>query len=427
MARTPRYSNTRTAAADILIRWRREGRLPEVDPNYSSQDAAFILKLTLGCVRRDRTLHWIISEVTRERPPPIVRTVLAVGLFQLLFTDDVPEHAAIHETVSAMRDLSNGDQTVGLVNAILRRVQRESRWWKLRIDEQNANIRYSHPDLLLKRWRHAFGIKSMRLIAEWNNRPAETFARVLTSRCSPRELESVWTEAEIRFESLGRKHPGYYRIGYGQPVFTLPGYAEGWFQVQDPATQAALDLLELRPDMTFLDACAAPGGKTLAAADRILNAAHIVAVEKDERRITRMRENFERVGFPDIPIHAADFMQWEPQGTPETFDRILIDAPCSNTGVIRRKPEIRYRFSLEDLERFTDQQARMLDHASKFLAPGGRLVYSTCSLEEEENEKLVSRWVAKNPGWVLARAEKRTPFHDQTDGAYAAQLRLREG
>lgn len=425
MPRTLRHTNTRTAAADILIRWRRDGRLPEVGPNYSTQDAAFILKLTLGCVRHDRTLHWIIAEVTRDRPTPIVRVVLAIGLFQLLFTDDVPEHAAINETVSAMRDLSPGDQTVGLVNAILRRVQRERRWWKLQIDEKSAGIRYSHPDLLLTRWRYAFGIKSMRQIAEWNNQPAETFARVLTSRCSPHELESVWTDAEIRFEPLGRKHPGYYRIGYGQPVFALPGYAEGWFQIQDPATQAAIDLLELGPSMTFLDTCAAPGGKTLAAADRIQDESKIVAVEKDPRRIARMKENFERVGFPEIPIHTTDFMEWKPLHCPEKFDRILIDAPCSNTGVIRRKPEIRYRFSLADLERFTDQQYQLLDHASKFLAPDGRLVYSTCSLEDEENEKLVRGWVAKHPGWVLTRAEKRTPFHDKTDGAYAAQLQFR--
>ena len=425
MQRSTHRKSPRAAAADTLLRWRRDGRLPEVDPKFDGADRALILKLTLGCVRHDRSLHWIISQVTRDRPIPPLRALLAVGIFQLLFTDDIAEHAAINETVDATRFLTDGDQAIGLINAILRRIQREKKWWLLRLEEQPAGVRYSHPDELLGRWRHAFGVKNVRLIAEWNNLPADTFARVLTSRCTPAELESLWNESDVQFEGLGRKHPGYYRLGHGQPIFSLPGYAEGWFQIQDPATQASIDLLELRPGLTFLDTCAAPGGKTLAAADRLQNASRIVAVEKNERRIVRMQENFDRIGFSDIPIHATDFLQWEPRDCPDQFDRILVDAPCSNTGVIRRKPDVRYRFSSHQLYRFAQQQYQLLDRASKFLKPDGLLVYSTCSLEDDENERLVRGWVAKNPKWTLVRAEKRTPFNDQTDGAYAAQIRQR--
>lgn len=148
----------------------------------------------------------------------------------------------------------------------------------------------------------------------------------------------------------------------------------------------------------------------------------ITALEISPQRVTRMEENFQRIRFPGMHTVTADLMAWEPPSG-QTFDRVLVDAPCSNTGVIRRKPDIRWRFSEEHLERFVDQQYRLLSRAAEFTRPDGRLVYSTCSLEEEENETLVNRWLRDHPEWRLVRSEKRNPFQTQTDGAYAAQLK----
>lgn len=419
----PQPVSSRLTAMRILQDWRRNRRIPDYAPGGFSSSDGMVMKLVYGVIRNERSLHWMLTRLVRDRPVPEVRIALQVGLYQLIYADDIPAHAAVNETVDAVRVFC-GPRATGLANGVLRGVEREISFWKMKIDEQPAGIRYSHPDELLEHWRRAFGVRNMRLLCEWNNQPASLFARVLTRRCPPAQLEKTWKKAGVDFTPLGLRAPGFFEINHGQAIRDLPGFHEGWFLIQDPATQAALDLLDLREGLSLLDACAAPGGKTQAAFDRIGPSGTIVAVERSPARTERMRSNFQRTGLDSVHSFTADFLEWTPPpSTPQTFDRVLLDAPCSNTGVIRRKPDVRWRYSGENLKHLTDLQNRLLERAASWVAPRGLLVYSTCSLEEDENECLIQHWLKNHPDWHQVQATRRTPFKDRCDGAFAAQLK----
>lgn len=384
----------------------------------STADRHLAQELAFGVVRWQAPLDWLIeqkSEGRRQRPE--VQVLLRLGLYQLFWLDRVPDHAAVFETVSLAPP-----GPARFINAVLRAYARQREATKAALDELKRTDPawgWSHPAWLVERWTAHRSETQTRRLLEWNNLPARTFARVNTLVADPAKLlerwrvEDVdydfrrydWTPENLVFEL--RAHP---------PLNRLETFQKGWFYVQDPSTLLAPHLLDPQPGERILDLCAAPGGKTTRLAQMVENNLHLVAVEPSAHRRRRLVENCERLGAECTAVASlaeAPFRE---------FDRILVDAPCSNTGVIRRRLDLRWRLRPEEITRLCRTQRELLEQAAPVLRPGGWLVYSTCSLEPEENHGVVVDFLGAHPEFTLITERELFPPESQTDGAYVAVL-----
>lgn len=419
-----RKESSRVVAARIIHRWMEKGDFPDRQLADVKQDRAFVTELVYGVVRRKLTLEYIEQKYINRRPEDFILAALHVGVYQLLFMDHVEEYAAINESVGVIKASRHRDSSraAGMVNAVLRNVQDEKEQLLKNLERQDDDIRTSHPEPLVYRWRKQYGERDTRQLCEWNNIPPETIIRVETTKVTPsnflKELELAGIQAE--------KHPfqcleTFVTLPRGVPVFKVPGYDQGWFTVQDPATSASVELLDPMPGESVLDACAAPGGKTAMIAGLMEGEGELVAMDVHDDRLDTLRDTVKRTGWDFIEIVKGDAVQGFPNSG-KLFDAILLDVPCMNTGVLRRRADARWRFTRDRIEMLKKTQWKILTEMSKSVKPGGRLVYSTCSLEQEENEELVGRWVREHKGWRLVKAKRLFPPKSGTDGAYAALL-----
>jgi 16S rRNA (cytosine967-C5)-methyltransferase len=337
---------------------------------------------------------------------------------------EVESYAAINETVEAAKRHAGGLGAAKMINAVLRRAQREREQILRDLEQQPPHIRLSHPLLLMERWARQYGEADALKLAEWNNLPPVTTLRVEQSAIDAAEFIDRLREAGI--EPL--LHPFSDReiflvLPRGIAVTKVPGYAEGWFTVQDPATSIAVDLLAPRPGESVLDACAAPGGKAAMIADRMKGNGELVAMDLHADRIAVLKENQKRLKLDWIEIMQGDAREPQKALAGRTFDAILLDVPCLNTGVLRRRADARWRIEPERIEKITGLQYEILTACAGMLKEKGRLVYSTCSLEAEENEDLIARWIRAHPEFRMARTGKCFPPESESDGAYAALIR----
>lgn len=416
--------NSRLVAAEILTQWFVDRRFPDRQLAKVEHDNAFIMEVVNGVVRKHNILQWLEKGMVPKEPEPFFKAVLYVGLYQLLFMDNVEEYAAINETVDAAKGRPGGPGNARMINAVLRRAQRENEEIFRELKRQPDDIRLSHPDFLLERWRRQFGEIEARKLAEWNNQPPQTVLRVEQNMISSAEFAARMAEADVELEP----HPfgdreKFYTLPRGLAVRQLPGYSEGWFTVQDPATSIPVDLLRPCPGESILDACAAPGGKTAMIASRMKGEGELVAMDLHDDRMAVLRENMERLGLDWVELVQGDAR--EPRATlgDRTFSGILLDVPCLNTGVLRRRIDARWRVNTNRLKAITEIQYALLSACAELLKENGRIVYSTCSLEPEENEDLVARWVREHPGFSKTKAKKAFPPKTGTDGAFAAVIR----
>ena len=395
--------SSRREAIFILTRWLETHDFPDrLIPD--SPDRAFITDLVYTTVRRHRTLVWALEQLVKKMPKGEIEAALLVGASQILFMPSVAEYAAVNETVEAAKLTSK--QTAGLVNAVLRNLLRQRDTLLADLAKQSIGIRTSHPDSLVTRWSEHFGEAEALALCEWNNTPAETYLAFPPGAPEPFAVAPRGTSIE-----------------------SLPGYADGAFIVQDPATAPAIELLDLKPGLKVLDACAAPGGKTVQIAWRMGKPASdkshlLVALDLHEDRLETVRANLARTQQTWVTVCQGDLTEnprkaLEPFGL---FDRILIDAPCSNSGVLRRRPDARWRWTTKRMKKLAATQAVMLENALALLAPNGRIVYSTCSLEPEENRKQISALRHAHPEVVCIAVEERIPTRSKTDGSFACAL-----
>jgi 16S rRNA (cytosine967-C5)-methyltransferase len=423
---TSKKAPPRLVAATILTDWIKTGDFPDRMLAPIRQDRALIVEMVYGVVRWQRALDWIMMSMLRTPPAPDVKAFLWLGLYQLLFMEHLAEYAALNETVESVKKVC-GIRSANLVNAILRRVQRERDQIQLKLSKQPLGVRCSHPDELIGRWAKRWSKEQLNALCEWNNSRSRVVIR-LTGVSSEKYLEMLKTAGQE-----AEAHP--YRpkdclvLSPGARVEELPGFKEGAFIVQDPATLTAPELLDPQPGQDLLDACAAPGGKLLVLADLMGNRGCLVGLDLHEDRLSRLRENLQRTKKESIRILRADASKADNMhaalkkaGLPEMFDRILLDVPCTNTGVLRRRVDARWRFTAERLEKMTWIQTEILTAASSFLKPGGALVYSTCSLEWEENEGLVQAWLKTHPDFEMETSRFLFPPETGTDGAFAARI-----
>ena len=414
-------SNPRYLAALIITRWLVAGDFPNRMLDLAAKDRAFVTEIVQGVVRWKRLLEWVIKQNAKHIPPPLLKSFLLTGLYQLLMMENMADYAAVNETVAAAK-IKFAPRQSDFVNAVLRRAIRDKVKILAEIDTLPPGIRYSHPDLMVHRWTKTYGPGEALRLCAWNNTRPDIFVRInnLMPANQIHALVAQWTQAGIL---PAKGHPHYFSVPHGIKIEDLPGYAEGMFLVTDPFAAHAIELLDPQPGENILDACAAPGGKTFLIAERMRGQGKLCAFDASEDRIRIMKTNLQRLRISDfIEAGKENILAISPDDCRE-FDRILADVPCSNTGVIRRKPDIRWRFSMKNLKLLINIQKKMLDRLAPRLKTGGTLVYSTCSLEPEENQTQIRAWLKANPAFQLVSERKYFPPRDGTDGGYAAAVR----
>jgi 16S rRNA (cytosine967-C5)-methyltransferase len=371
-----------------------------------AMDRAFVMETFFGVLRNLSRLDFLIAQLRDGSIDAETRAILRLGLYQV-FHMRTAAHAAVNETV----ELSA--RARGLVNAVLRRALREQAALDAALAAAPISVRTSHPEFLVERWRREFGEEATNRLCAWDNEPAEVHVRANGLKVTPGELLRAGTDA-ARTDA----HPRMLKVR----ALPFSWIAHGLCYVQDPSTLLACDLLAPLAGERVLDACAAPGGKTSYLAELMHNEGRILACDLYESRVARLRENLQRLGVRNTQILVHDCMQAGAPLEPASFDRILVDAPCSNTGVLRRRVDVRWRLTDEDFLRMPAQQLALVRRTATLLRPGGTLVYSTCSVEAEENDRLVEQAVAAIPGLRFLESRRTLPFVDGVDGAFAAKF-----
>lgn len=437
----------------------------------SPKDRALCQELVYGVVRWQATLDWLIARKTTpgRNQKPALQNLLRLGLYQIFWLDRIPNHAAVNETVEQAKQSGFGPQA-GFVNALLRGYLREFDATKALLGELKTtqpHLGYSHPEWLVTRWQKRWGNEKAAQLMEWNNTPPKTFARIntlkflpsqrrsrreeaQTSDNSPRAVSSPrpstldplarrseakaaltlkdsgalltqWRDENIDYDFIRRdwfEENLVFEFKSHPPLARLASFQQGYFYIQDPSTLLAVSELNPQHGETILDLCAAPGGKLTYIAQLMRNEGHLIAHDTSDERLKLIQENCTRLGV----TVAKTFLPSTLDPRPSAFDRVLIDAPCSNTGVMRRRVDLRWRICPDEIGRLRATQLDLLRQAAGHLKPGGALVYSTCSLEPEENQDVILEFLRSASGFRIEIERELLPFTDATDGAYVAKL-----
>ncbi|MBA3830688.1 MAG: 16S rRNA (cytosine(967)-C(5))-methyltransferase RsmB [Chthoniobacterales bacterium] len=414
--------SSRALALASLCRWRTGTEFADqiVADTFArsalrSTDRAFALELFYGLLRNLTLLDFWITQLRSAPVDSTSRDILRLGLYQLLLIETAA-HAAVFETVELAPPRARG-----LINALLRRALCEKDHLTKLARALPLAAQFSEPKFLVKKWTQQFGTESAIELCRWNNQPATVHARI-----NPLKISAA---------AFMQKYPGSVSLGEHAGFVDLPepaaALANGDCYIQDPSTALACELLQPSAGETVLDACAAPGGKSAYLAGMMMNRGTLISADRDEARLPRLRGNLVRLGVTNATIVRCNWLDAESIRAaafqPQSFYNILLDAPCSNTGVMRRRVDVRWRLRPEDFTRMRAQQLAILENVAPLLKPGGSLVYSTCSLEPEENEEVVAAFLRTHPAFRLTRPEQTLPFREGIDGAFAAKLQKTRG
>ena len=391
----PRLAAAKALAAVLSGKASLNSSLPTQLDKVEDRDRGFTQDLAFGTARWQPRLS-ALAEKLLQKPfkaaDADVEALLLVGLYQLLYTR-VPAHAAIGETVGCADKLKK-PWAKGLLNAVLRNAQRESESIFAEL-ERDPVVRTAHPRWLQKSLK-AFWPEQWEAICEANNAHPPMILRVNRRHHSRDDYLGLLTEAGIAATPCIYSRDGII-LEAAADVRSLPGFAEGWISVQDEAAQLAADLLDLAPGQRVLDACCAPGGKTCHILEAEPALAGVVAVDLEAKRLVRVKENLERLGL-NAELIAADGRDTEKWWDGKPFQRILLDAPCSATGVIRRHPDIKLTRQPDDIVALAQLQGELLDAMWKTLEVGGTLLYATCSTLPTENTEVIAAFLERTPG-----------------------------
>lgn len=424
-ARGPSAAETWTLAVALVAGWREgQGRADHLlsDLAGGSADRGPAQNLFYAALRHWRRTDEVFRPLIERAPRARLQALLAIAGAELIEKPAVPAAAIVDNAVEqAKRQLSAPE--AGLVNAVLRRAApalREAAVPGAEAAAEELAVFFSHPTWLVKRWLGEFGTAETRALLEWNQATAHVHVRWRAVTPPPAGLEPTpW--------------PGWFRLAHGRWADIQPALAAGHCYLQDPATRLAPALAAPAAGENWLELCAAPGGKTLQLAD-LMGAGRIVAVDRAGGRMKRFEENVARwraAGLAtEIALHGADVLavsgeELGARGLPAQYDGVFIDVPCSNTGVIRHRIDAKWRLKPDEFAQLAEVQGRMLAAAARFVRPGGKLVYSTCSLEPEENAEVIEEFLAGEPGrgFVLEETALGRPWEHSHDGAGAFRLR----
>jgi 16S rRNA (cytosine967-C5)-methyltransferase len=454
--------NARDAAFAVLSEYKNGGRFVAalLEPCFrepalaSSDERRLAVELTNGVVRREATLDAILRpnvQRPRHRIEGELWTLLQLGAYQLVFLDAIPAYAAVNETVALAKSLGR-ERWAGFLNGVLRNVERmlidefqtvpdgaavplsDGRYRRLArsvFPEPSTDAAgyfaegFSFPRWLAGRWLERFGFEELCRIGFWFDRPAPLSLRVNLLRTTRDELLGLLAAAGIT--ATPGTLPESIRLEGTSRVDTLPGFADGLFSVQDESAMLAVERLAPQPGETVLDLCAAPGTKATHIAERMRNQGTIVATDIRPDRLARVSENCARLGLSIVrPVLVGDGLATTAGAAVHDlaagpFDAILADVPCSNTGVLGKRPEARWRITQSEISELAARQSQLLESACRRLRGGGRILYSTCSIEAEENEQIVRKLLEREPTLSLDEEWHHLPGRP-SDGGYQALL-----
>lgn len=418
----------RRLALDVLLRTER-GQYANLaldaalrrEPDMSHADRAFATVLVYGVLEKKLRLDHAIGALSSrplEEISPDVRMILRMGLYQLCFLERVPDHAAVNETVALA-----GRRASGFVNALLREALRRGKVLPLPSNDGGADylsVRYSVCPALAERLLKEFGAERTAAYLSALEAPPPLTLRVNTLKITRAELLARLQAAGYSAHPTTRSRSGIL-LPEGAPVRALPGFEEGWFFVQDEASQLAVEALDVHPGMCVLDVCACPGSKSFGIAIELANRGELLSCDLHASKLSLVRSGAERLGIQTLSVLERDARKPFPEWLGKA-DRILCDVPCSGFGVIGKKPELRYKDPAESAG-LPDIQQEILARSATLLAPGGLLVYSTCTILPQENGQTVARFLSGHPAFTLISEQTLGPDTHGTDGFYIAVLK----
>ena len=402
--------------------------LPDLERHFATQ-------LVYGAVKAGAVLDSILKKfVTRplEKITPRILNILRLGIYQIFFLDRIPDSAAVNESVKQARRFGH-EGSVKFVNAVLRNAVRFKENNGLSSDKKlQEEIILQHPQWLVKKWRKQIGEQAMRALCEINNRPAPMCLRTNTLKTTVVELADILQQEGV--EVLPSEWAEEGLICQNNPSLSkLISFQNGLYQVQDHSSMLVAHFLDAKPGQMVIDVCAAPGGKTTHVAALMQNKGKVLATDIHQHKLAIIKENADRLGITIIEpkLQDATILQ---ETWLEMADRVLIDVPCSGLGVLRRRPDIRWRKKERDLDIFPKLQINILQNSAKYLKKGGRLVYSTCTTEVAENQNVIEQFLKNNDNFAVEKIKhpKRDMFFDylqlwpqvdDTDGFFICVLK----
>lgn len=418
-------SPARTSAFRALLTYRKTGQVSGLQCRQSV-DRHLAERIVYGVLQNERYLDFCLAQfITRgfRRLHPAALDLLRLSAYQILFLDRIPESAIVNDAVSICRDGSYS-HLAGFVNAVLRRLS-ENKEHVLSLSAP-LSVRYSHPDWMVSRLIDRFGREFTEAILNADQSIPLLCIQVNTDRCTLEDFTALLRQNDIEVLSVNRELSSV-QVNSSE-VEKLPGYRDGLFYIQDDAAKYSVHLADMIPGTSVLDVCAAPGGKSIAAK---LEGGNPISCDISSERIRRCVENYSRLGM-DIPVRIQDAGEFQPEFEAH-FSLVIADVPCSGTGVIRKHPEIRYKTESE-FQNLLEIQRSILDNVSRYVVPGGLLLYSTCSVMQEENEDQVEGFLCLHPEYRLVAVNQENdpcqngmyhswPHLTGNDGFFAAKLR----
>ncbi len=407
--------------------------------SLSTQDKALLYELVHGVIRWMIRLDWVLTGFYKgqyAKSISDIKNALRVAVYQILFLDKIPEYAIVNDAVEYIKKLQ-GQKAANLTNAVLRNIIRN----KDKINYAKPgddpvyylSNYYSHPVWMVKRWVRRYGTEFTEQLVIANNERPQLTLRTNNIKSNPYELKQILSELSVEFNET-KYLPGYFKLSSVSNVTGWNAFKEGYFTIQDESTGLPCYLLKPEEDHRVLDMCAAPGGKTALLADLMKNKGEIVALDKYESRLKILTENLTRLGVSNVKTVAIDALEFEDD---ELFDRVLVDAPCSGLGTLKKKPDIKWKREIMDIRNLHPQQLDLLRKAATLVKVGGFVVYSTCTIEPEENYEIIQTFLDENLDFELVDAKtilpdelvgksgcvETFPHLHKMDGSFAAKLK----
>ncbi|WP_293203231.1 16S rRNA (cytosine(967)-C(5))-methyltransferase RsmB [Paenibacillus sp.] len=443
-------TSARALAVKVLSAVEQDGAYSNLELNrrlkeaeLSSADVGLATELVYGTIARLNTLDYYLERFVAKgtaKLQPWVRSLLRISTYQLIYLDRIPEHAVVSEAVNLAKKL--GHQGIsGMVNGVLRNMIRNKEQLHVPSDlpiAQRISLEHSHPLWMVERWIAQYGEKTTEAICRANNEPPAVSVRVNTTMITRDKLMAEMSGAGAVVEA-SRISPDGILVRSGGNMALTSWYQEGLFSVQDESSMLVAEAVAPEEGQNVLDCCAAPGGKTAHMAEKMQDRGHIVANDVHAHKRELILNQAERLGLSCIDAVTGDALDLNKRYKESSFDRILLDAPCSGLGVIRRKPDVKWTKSVEDIVEISSLQRELLDRVAPLLKPGGILVYSTCTIESKENEDMVADFLGRHPEYQAIEtsawsqpevANWKTvnggiqilPQHADSDGFYIARL-----
>lgn len=438
------YAGVRGIAVKILNRVDRTDayldKLLDIEiknSELSGKDKALLFEIVHGVIRWLGRIDWILNGFYRgqfSKCIPNVKNSMRVALYQILFLDRVPDHAAVNESVKFVKKLQ-GEKSANLTNAVLRNIIRNRKGIRYPNREEDAigyfSAYYSHPTWMVKRWIARYGEQDTEKLLIANNKKPSHTLRVNSLVTNLEELKKLLKSVDLKYSSK-KYNKEYLELSAITNITNWEYFQKGYFAIQDESTGFSCKALNPKPGMKILDLCAAPGGKTAFLADLMKNEGEIVALDKFESRLELFKRNIDRLGVKNVRAVAKDALEFDEK----EFDGVLADVPCSGLGTLTKKPDIKWKKDFSDIRKINKIQLALLEKAGSLVKVDGVVVYSTCTIEPEENINIVNQFLEKNPNFKLDNLSDQfdkevldengcvqtLPSKNKIDGAFVAKL-----